>query len=110
MAGDKRRLADEIIDAVAAQGECDFVDAVARVFPSTIFLQIMGMPVTKLPKFLEWEDKILHSGGDRQVAAQGMGLVTQSSAGLIAERRATPDPDATDIVSTALTWRIDGEP
>ncbi|GAA0556206.1 cytochrome P450 [Actinomadura livida] len=110
MADEQRRLAGEIIDGLAARGECDFVDAVARVFPATIFLQIMGMPPAKLPEFLEWEGMILHSGTDRDRVAAGTGLVIEYFAGLIAERRAAPDPDATDIVNSALSWEIDGEP
>ncbi|MFA1546054.1 cytochrome P450 [Actinomadura chokoriensis] len=110
MAGNQRRLAGEIIDDLAARGECNFVDDVARVFPSTVFLEIMGMPVTKLPEFLEWEGMILHSGEDRERVAAGVGLVIQYFMELIAERRAAPDPAAEDIVSTALHWKIDGQP
>lgn len=110
MADEQRRLAGEIIDGLAGRGECEFVREVAAVFPSTIFLQIMGMPVSKLPEFMEWEGMILHSGGDREKAATGMMLVMGYFGELIAERRAAPDPEAADIVSTALNWEIDGEP
>jgi cytochrome P450 len=109
MLDEQRRLAAEIIEAVRPKGECDFARDVARVFPATIFLQIMGMPVDKFPEFMEWEEKILHSG-EAEVRMEGMQLVMGYFAGLIAERRADPDPEASDIVNNALNWEIDGEP
>lgn len=41
----QQKLAAELIEEVAGQGGCDFVARIARVFPSTVFLRIMGMPV-----------------------------------------------------------------
>ena len=109
MLDDQRRLATEIVERVRPKGECDFVREVARVFPSTIFLRIMGMPVEKLPEFLEWEDAIMR-GADGDARMAGMRQVTAYFAGLVAERRADPDPEATDIVNSALGWTIDGGP
>lgn len=110
----QHELAAGIVEKIAAKGECDFVKEVARVFPSTIFLDIMGMPVDKLDEFLEWEDKILHQVGADEaslaVRMEGMGQVITYFQTLIAERRANPDPDAQDIISAALNWKIDGEP
>ncbi|WP_220187854.1 cytochrome P450 [Pseudonocardia pini] len=114
MAAAQHELAASLVEELRGRGECDFVTDFARVFPSTIFLQIMGMPREKLPEFLKWEDMILHqnneSDPDRSVRMAGMGAVTQYFAGLVAERRANPDPDAQDVVSAAVGWKIDGEP
>ena len=44
MEADQRRFANELIDAVQASGECDYVASFAQHFPASIFLQIMGMP------------------------------------------------------------------
>lgn len=114
MLEDQQRLAADLISQLKPRGECDFVRDFAQVYPSTIFLQIMGMPQEKLREFLEWEHMILHqdneSDPDRSIRFSGMQKVTEYFKGLIAERRANPDPNADDIVSQALTWRIDGEP
>lgn len=114
MRADQHQLAADIIDTVVARGECDFVAEVAVRFPSTIFLQIMGMPADKLDEFLAWEDMILHqdseSDPDGSIRMAGMGHVMTYFAGLIAERRTAPDPGAQDIVSAAINWTIDGEP
>ncbi|MBF4194537.1 cytochrome P450 [Mycolicibacterium phlei] len=114
MRDEQHRLAGEIVDGLIAKGECDFVTEVARLFPSTIFLDIMGMPKEKLPEFLEWEDKMLHqTGADEETMAvrlEGMGQVVAYFQTLIEERRANPDPNAQDIVTAALNWTLDGEP
>lgn len=114
MEDDQRRLAAELIEAVKPNGSCDFVTEIARVFPAIIFLNIMGMPLDKLDEFLGWEDMILHTDGAGDAANEmrfaGMMKVQEYFSGLIAERRANPDPHAQDIVSKAVGWTIDGVP
>ncbi|WP_181779851.1 cytochrome P450 [Pseudonocardia pini] len=114
MEADQHRLAAELVAGVRERGECDFVRDIAQVFPSTIFLQIMGMPRDKLPEFMEWEHMILHqdneSDPDGSTRMAGMQKVMGYFSGLVAERRANPDPDAEDVVSAAVKWEIDGEP
>ncbi|ODQ91149.1 cytochrome [Mycolicibacterium flavescens] len=109
-----RRLAADLVERIAAEGSCDFVKQVARVFPSHIFLNIMGMPVERLDEFLEWEDKMLHQTGvgDEVMAIrlEGMQQVVAYFQTLIDQRRAERDPEAQDIVSAAIGWTIDGEP
>lgn len=110
----QRQLAGELVDRLIDRGECDFVTAIARVFPSTIFLSIMGLPVEDLDKFLAWEDEILHQDGvgEEVNAARmaGMMQVMGYFSELIQQRRDNPDLDAEDIVSKAIGWTIDGEP
>ncbi|MGB8403188.1 MAG: cytochrome P450 [Mycobacterium sp.] len=113
MATDQRRFANELIDAVQASGECDYIASFGQHFPASIFLQIMGMPEEHLGQFMEWEHMILHpepnSPNPDALRIAGMGAVVKYFSGLIAERRANPNPDAHDIVSDALNWVIDGE-
>ncbi|MDT4999307.1 MAG: hypothetical protein QOK12_1412, partial [Mycobacterium sp.] len=110
----QQTLAAELIGPLADEGGCDFVSRISRVFPSTVFLTIMGMPVEDLEKFLAWEDMILHQSGvgDEVNAArlEGMTHVMGYFSGLIQQRRGNRDPDADDIVSKAIDWTIDGEP
>jgi cytochrome P450 len=113
MEADQHSLAADLIARFRANGEADYVTDFARIFPSTVFLGIMGMPNEKLDEFLKWEDMILHqdeiSDPDGALRYGGMMQVQGYFAGLIAERRANPDPDAQDVVSAALRWEIDGK-
>jgi cytochrome P450 len=110
----QQKLAAELVEKLVAEGSGDFVTRIARVFPSTVFLKIMGMPVEDLEKFLSWEDQILHqSGVGEEVNAarmEGMMQVMGYFSELIQQRRDNRDPDADDIVSKAIDWTIDGEP
>jgi cytochrome P450 len=110
----QRKLAGELVDRLIDKGECDFVTAISRVFPSTVFLSIMGLPIDDLEKFMAWEDQILHQDGvGEEVNAarmDGMMAVMGYFSGLIQERRDNRDPEADDIVSKAIDWTIDDEP
>jgi cytochrome P450 len=48
---DIRALANELIDAVAAQGHCDFIPAIAEPLPVIVFLKMLGLPVERLAEF-----------------------------------------------------------
>ena len=105
-----RRRCAELIDGFAARGSCDFVADFARVYPTSIFLELMGLPTERLPEFLGWKHAILHtpSSVSRDGARrQAMLDVAACFVELIADRRREPRDD---IVSTALSFRLDGRP
>jgi cytochrome P450 len=106
-----RQRAIDIIDGLADRGSCDFMADFATRFPTTIFLEMMGLPVEELDQFLDWEHDILHAGGSDeeklQVQIAAMMAVMGRFATVIAERREEPRDD---IVSKALTYEIDGKP
>ena len=106
-----RQRAIELIDALVDRGSVDFMAEFAQRFPTTIFLELMGLPVDELDQFLAWEHDILHAGGSdeervqKQIAAM-MAVMGRFST-VIAERREQPRDD---IVSKALEYEIDGKP
>jgi cytochrome P450 len=93
------------------QGSCDFMADFATRFPTTIFLDLMGLPVDELDQYLEWEHDILHAGGSDEEKLQkqitAMFAVMGRFSTIIAERREDPRDD---IVSKALNYEIDGKP
>jgi cytochrome P450 len=105
---------DELLDGLVARGGCEYVHDFAFRFPTVVFLEILGLPADELDTFVGWVHGALHADEDgvldrsRQVAV--MRQVMGRFAAALAERRAAPDPDATDILSHAVGWRVDGEP
>ena len=103
-------LIEEFVDS----GSCDFYADFAVKYPTSIFLEIIGLPVSELPRFLAWVDQILHVDGaseeDQAAMVQTMGEIRAMFAGLLAERRADPSKRSNDIISASLDWQIDGEP
>jgi cytochrome P450 len=106
-----RARAIELIDAFADRGSCDFMAEFAQRFPTTIFLELMGLPVDELDQFMAWEHDILHvklgdeNGQKKQIDA--MMAVMGRFFEIIPERREEPRDD---IVSKALKYEIDGKP
>ena len=111
---DQRRFARELIERFRARGECDFYEEFAAVFPTTIFLQIMGLPVDLLDRFMAWEDKILHASADSDPDGSGaLGAMMEVMGyfqGQVTEKREDPGARGDDIVSHAIGWTIDGQP
>lgn len=110
---EQRQFAVDLIERFRASGSCDYYADFAGIFPTTIFLQIMGLPIDRLDDFMVWEGKILHataeSDPDHSIAFGAMMEVVGYFQGLITERRENPDSRGDDIVSHAIDWRIDGE-
>jgi len=109
----QRIFARDLINKFRDRGSCDFFSDFAAIFPTTIFLHIMGLPIARLPDFMRWEAKILHataeSDPDRSIALAAMMEVGGYFSELIAERRTNPSKRGDDIVSHAIDWRIDGK-
>ncbi|MFD5625622.1 cytochrome P450 [Streptomyces sp. NPDC127072] len=105
-----RKVAADMIDRVKDSGGVDVLDEFARRFPTLIFMRLMGLPEDDLATFLEWVHELLHLSygedpdGARQMAA--MNAVSDYFEEQIALRRQAPRDD---LLSRAMTWRIDGE-
>ncbi len=101
----------EIVDGFAGKGHCDFLREFAWKYPTTIFMDMMGLPIDGLDQFMAWVHDILHltidEDPDRSRAGAAMGAVTGYFAELIEVKRKQP---ADDLLSESLAWRIAGEP
>lgn len=116
-AGNMRRLEESVqarcealLDGMAERGGCDFLADFAQRYPTSIFMDMFGLPISELDQFLEWERRILHVGPDedpdRSIAITAMFEVMGYFDELIKVRREHPQDD---ILSDSLSWDIDGE-
>ncbi len=106
-----RHQAAALIDSIANSGGCDFKRDFAEPYPCTIFMELMGLPLEESKQFMDWENAILNmpvsEDPDHSISTTAIRDVMQYFSDLIDERRASPRDD---LVSTALTWKIDGVP
>lgn len=105
-----RAQARELVERLAPLGSCDYIKDFSQIFPTTVFLDIFGVPTSELQQFMRWEAEILHSHTDEsgyQTAARAMGEVRDMFSELIVHKRQRPGDD---ILSYAVTWEIDGAP
>jgi len=105
--GRVREVTRQLIDRVAAAGECDFLTAFAKPLPSTILVEVMGLPPGRRAEFVEWVEELFHAPtiGERQAAGvRCMDYLRE----VIAERRRHPGDD--DVVSVICRAQVDGRP
>jgi len=103
LSGSVRQLAAELIDKIAADGQCDFVGAIAEPLPVLIFMKLMGMPADRLADFREWVHQTLSNTPEREVA---YGKVAELMTELIEARVTEPQ---NDLISRLVELEIDGE-
>lgn len=94
----------ELIEKFRHNTGCAFVEEFARPFPVTIFLEMFGLPVSEMERFVVWEEAIIHSQGPGQLAA--MRELRDYMAEVIADRRLNPKDD---LISLAVTTEVEGK-
>jgi cytochrome P450 len=111
------RRANGFIDAFVDRGECNFTEEFAELFPSSIFLGLLGLPEDQMRMFLDMRDYILHPAKidpeaaddiDKRHAVNVRGAETIYSyfTDLIKRRESEPGDD---IISRFLAAEVGGD-
>jgi cholest-4-en-3-one 26-monooxygenase len=106
-----REVTSQIVDRVAAKGQCDFVTEVAAELPLAIIAELIGAPKDDHKKLFDWSNRLLSgddpeyntSPEDARAAATELFLYAN---GLALERKASPQ---NDLVSVLMAADIEGE-
>lgn len=113
---DLTRRVNVLIDGFIDNGECNFTDDFAELFPSMVFLGLLGLPEDELPMFIRMRDGILHpekidpaAYGDFEAIAEvrkagGQEIYTYFDE-LVDKRRKEPSDD---IITRFLDAEVDG--
>jgi cytochrome P450 len=111
MAPGVRRRCIELIEPIEGRDSCNFHLDFAYRYPTSIFLELMGLPTEDLPQFQRWNDEIHHLPFDmdpeRQRALAAQNAVMSYFAELMEVRRRQPEDD---LLTAATSWKIDGRP
>ena len=106
-------LTNELIDAFADDGECEFVSQFALPLPGIVICEQLGLDAAEYPTFKRWADAMLSAANRRltveeaveqaeiEVAAQ------HHLAAEFADRRAHPQDD---LITALVEGERDGEP
>jgi len=92
------RRTKALIDKFADQGRCDFVSDYAGKLPTSMFLNLMGLPEERLPEFLEMANIFFRSTDDAERKQNAMRIYTVLNA-MFDEKRKNP---ANDIATKVL--------
>jgi cytochrome P450 len=109
--------ANHFIDEFVEKGECNFTEEFAELFPSSVFLGLMGLPWEELDTFLRLRDGILRPylvDPEAQTDPEKRHVVTRATGqeiyayfgGCLDEREQRP---TNDILTHFLTAEIEGE-
>jgi len=98
--GSVRRICRDLIAKFENKGGCEFMSEFASLFPSYVFLSLMGMPVERLPDFMKWENMFFR-GKDPETRRRGLQAICAYLEGFMAERRADPKDDLASHIVTA---------
>jgi cytochrome P450 len=104
-----RANCDRLIDAFIDKGHCDLVTEFAAPLPSTIFVEMMGLPYEDYEMFHGWKETILHghhADKDGSVRKAAGDAVHNYIVDLIDKRKRDPQDD---IISVLLGSEVDGE-
>lgn len=86
-----RDWAARFVDAVAASGACDFQADVSKVFPVSVFMELMGMDLARLRDFRELAEAFFDAQNDAAEMGRLSGLILGEMKALVDEKRARPD-------------------
>lgn len=110
MLSDMRTFAEEVVSSVARKGQCEFVRDVAAPFPVTVFMRLMGLPMSRFDEFRRLAERYfeVYESDDLIAAAQAIYVML---AELIEERSQNRNSaNAEDLMSRLLDARINGDP
>ena len=104
MEGKIREWAIRIIEDAAAKGRCEFVADVSSLFPVSIFMELMGMPLDRLREFRDLADAFFQTIDGAELERLS-GEIQSIIRGLIQDRKVRPGED---LVSYLLTVDMEG--
>ena len=104
---------NHFVDAFAERGSCDFTAEFAELFPSSVFLGMMGLPWAELDTLIELRDGLLRPG-TRDMQPAERSAIQRATAqrvyayfdAILDERAAEPRDD---ILSLFVTTESEGE-
>jgi cytochrome P450 len=105
-----RELMRDLIAEVVDQGGCNFHAAIAEPLPTTVFLELLGLPVSRRREFIELKDGIIRP--DARTPEQRLEMVNDTGAQIYAVLRQVLDERVReprdDFISGFLTAEVDG--
>lgn len=106
-----RQVTNQVLDTVAAKGECDFVTEVAAELPLQVVDELIGIPMEDRRKIFDWSNRMI-GGADPEYqvspdATMNAGIEMYAYAEkLSAERRENPRDD---LMSVLIDAEVDGD-
>lgn len=108
--GRLREAAIALVEQVVDQGRCEFMAAIAEPLPVQLFLQLLGLPVEKMPEYRALLKQHMSSSLQESSSRKKLGTlqrVVDVMRDTLMERKQEPQDD---IISLLWSTEIDGKP
>ena len=108
-----RRTCVDLIDRFAAAGRCEFLADFAVPFPTTIFVELLGLPAAEAPRFAAWNHALLHAHDNPDTRNEAKAAIAAYLDELVTRRtgevrRGEGRDD--DLFAVLLRAEVDGRP
>ena len=105
----------ETIEALVPAGQCDFLGEFAKVFPTKVFLRIVGLPLEHTDMFMGWVETIFeglgHFGEEAEDQLQAQREIHAYFEKVYEDRTQNPRDDAnSDFFTIMATAEVEGRP
>lgn len=106
-----RELVRELVEKVAAENHVNFHDAISMPVPTTVFLELLGLPLSRRDEFIALKDGIIHppsrTPAERVEYAKATGAKIYAVLQEMVDARRDDPRD--DLISHFLSTEVDGE-
>lgn len=103
-----RHWAVRIVSEVADRGQCDFIYDVSELYPVSIFMELMGMDLSRLREMRQLAESFFHSFGDTEAFTAYSAKIIETMTEYIELKRSQPDEGLISyLVNDA---RVNGRP
>jgi cytochrome P450 len=108
-----RATSVELIDRFAATGRCEFLADFAVPFPTTIFVDLLGLPAAEAPRLAAWNHALLHAHDEPQRREEAKTAIAAYLDDLVTRRMGEAGRGAgrdDDLFAVLLAAEVDGRP
>jgi cytochrome P450 len=101
-----------LLDDLAPRGHCDLATDFAMIFPTEIFLGLLGLPVEDGELLLPWVEAMFRGffGGDPEETEAVVAEIEAYYDAAINDREANPRDVTTDFITHLMAANVDGRP
>jgi cytochrome P450 len=99
-----QEIVDELLDAVAAEGQADLVQSLAFPLPIAVVCELLGVPFSDLPKFRDWSLGLAMPPADHVTLARADAKRAEMTAyfsQIIRQKRKEPGEDLLSVLCAA---------
>jgi hypothetical protein len=107
---DLREVCAELVAGFADAGRCDLVSELARPFPTTVFVSMLGLPLSESATFVRWNHDLVHAYEEPEVRKNAGRSIVEYLDALVAERSKEDADDRDDLLSRLRRATVDGRP